>query len=98
MADFNEMIIEEFRSNGGTVTTAGFGRSLVLLHHVGARSGEERDHRTTTSTVATLRPSQKRGQLFRVVERLPWPRALHAPSLPGRRVRLDQTKVDRVVE
>ncbi|MBO0983223.1 nitroreductase family deazaflavin-dependent oxidoreductase [Rathayibacter sp. SD072] len=36
------MIIEEFRANGGTVTTAGFGRSLALLHHVGARSGEER--------------------------------------------------------
>ncbi|WP_200919760.1 nitroreductase/quinone reductase family protein [Rathayibacter sp. Leaf296] len=42
VADFNETIIEEFRANGGTVTTAGFGRSLVLLHHVGARSGEER--------------------------------------------------------
>ncbi|QHF22670.1 nitroreductase family deazaflavin-dependent oxidoreductase [Rathayibacter sp. VKM Ac-2804] len=42
MADFNEQIIAEFRANGGTVTTAGFGRSLVLVHHTGARSGEER--------------------------------------------------------
>ncbi|OOB92459.1 nitroreductase family deazaflavin-dependent oxidoreductase [Rathayibacter sp. VKM Ac-2630] len=42
MAGFTETIIEEFRANGGTVTTAGFGRSLVLLHYVGARSGEER--------------------------------------------------------
>ncbi|SMH49334.1 deazaflavin-dependent oxidoreductase, nitroreductase family [Rathayibacter oskolensis] len=42
MADFNEMIIDEFRANDGTVTTAGFGRSLVLVHHTGARSGEER--------------------------------------------------------
>lgn len=42
MAGFNERIIEEFRANGGTVTTAGFGRRLVLLHHRGARSRIER--------------------------------------------------------
>lgn len=42
MTDWNDSIIEEFRANGGTVTTAGFGRSLVLVHHTGARSGEER--------------------------------------------------------
>jgi len=42
MADWNDTIIEEFRANGGTVTTAGFGRSLVLVHHTGARTGEER--------------------------------------------------------
>ncbi|PPG18046.1 nitroreductase family deazaflavin-dependent oxidoreductase [Rathayibacter sp. AY1C6] len=42
MADWNDTIIEEFRANGGTVTTGGFGRSLVLVHHRGARSGEER--------------------------------------------------------
>lgn len=40
MADFNDMIIEEFRANGGTV--ARFGRSLILVHHVGAKSGTER--------------------------------------------------------
>ncbi|WP_029251602.1 nitroreductase family deazaflavin-dependent oxidoreductase [Paraoerskovia marina] len=40
--NFNETIINEFRSNDGTVTTAGFGRSLVLVHHVGAKSGAER--------------------------------------------------------
>jgi deazaflavin-dependent oxidoreductase (nitroreductase family) len=40
--DFNETIINEFRANGGHVETAGFGDSLVLLHTVGARSGEER--------------------------------------------------------
>jgi deazaflavin-dependent oxidoreductase (nitroreductase family) len=37
---FNEKIIQEFRSNDGTV--ARFGRGLVLLHHVGAKSGKER--------------------------------------------------------
>jgi len=42
MADFNQGIIDEFRANGGTVETAGFGRSLVLLHHRGAISGAER--------------------------------------------------------
>lgn len=42
MPGFNDQVIEEFRSNGGTVTTAGFGRSLLLVHHTGARSGTER--------------------------------------------------------
>lgn len=42
MADFNETIINEFRANNGHVETAGFGDSLVLLHTVGARSGEGR--------------------------------------------------------
>lgn len=42
MADFNQRIIDEFRANGGDVATAGFGRGLVLLHHIGAKSGIER--------------------------------------------------------
>ena len=42
MSDWNQRIIDEFRSNGGTVETMGFGRGLVLLHHLGARSGTER--------------------------------------------------------
>lgn len=42
MQDWNQRIIDEFRTNGGTVTTAGFGRSLILVHHVGAKSGTER--------------------------------------------------------
>ena len=42
MADFNQTIISEFRANGGHVETAGFGDSLVLLHTVGAKSGEPR--------------------------------------------------------
>lgn len=41
MADsFNDRIIAEFRANDGTVEM--FGRALVLVHHVGARSGVER--------------------------------------------------------
>jgi len=42
MSDFNDQIIAEFRSNGGTVTTNGFGRSLVLVHTVGARTKASR--------------------------------------------------------
>jgi len=39
---WNQNVIDEFRANDGTVATAGFGRALVLLHHVGARSGQAR--------------------------------------------------------
>lgn len=39
-AGYNQPVIDEFRANGGTVTN--FGRSLVLLHHTGAKSGKER--------------------------------------------------------
>lgn len=42
MSDWNQQIIDEFRTNGGTVQTNGFGRGLVLLHHRGAQSGVER--------------------------------------------------------
>ena len=37
---WNEQIIAEFRANGGEVGR--FGRALVLVHHVGAKSGAER--------------------------------------------------------
>ncbi|MGC3994674.1 MAG: nitroreductase/quinone reductase family protein [Propionicimonas sp.] len=39
-ARFNDAIIEEFRTNNGTVKQ--FGRGLVLMHHLGAKSGTER--------------------------------------------------------
>jgi deazaflavin-dependent oxidoreductase (nitroreductase family) len=42
VSDFNQQIIDEFRANGGRVETGGFGTGLVLLHHVGAKSGEPR--------------------------------------------------------
>ncbi|MEY2849801.1 MAG: hypothetical protein RI885_2468 [Actinomycetota bacterium] len=42
MNDFNEMITTEFRANRGHVSTYGFGDRLVLVHHVGAKSGESR--------------------------------------------------------
>lgn len=37
--DRNQGIINEFRTHHGTVTTADFGRRLILLHHIGAKSG-----------------------------------------------------------
>lgn len=40
MSDFNDRIIAEFRANGGVVER--FGSSLVLVHNIGAKSGEER--------------------------------------------------------
>ena len=42
MTDFNTTIIDEFRSHNGTMDTMGFGRSLVLVHSIGAKSGARR--------------------------------------------------------
>jgi deazaflavin-dependent oxidoreductase (nitroreductase family) len=38
----NEEVIEEFRANDGRVTGSLTGTPILLLHHVGARSGIER--------------------------------------------------------
>jgi deazaflavin-dependent oxidoreductase (nitroreductase family) len=40
VSHYNDRIIAEFRENGGRVQN--FGSSLVLLHTIGARSGEAR--------------------------------------------------------
>jgi len=42
MENFNEKIINEFRANGGKVGGMFEGASVLLLHHVGAKSGTER--------------------------------------------------------
>jgi len=42
MDDWNRRTIEEFRSNGGKVGGNFTGAPLLLLHTVGARTGEER--------------------------------------------------------
>jgi deazaflavin-dependent oxidoreductase (nitroreductase family) len=42
MSDWNNGIIDEFRSNGGKVGGGFAGKPLLLLHHEGARSGTER--------------------------------------------------------
>ena len=42
MSDWNERVIEEFRSGGGVVGGPFEGDTMLLLHHRGARSGIER--------------------------------------------------------
>ncbi|WP_417563253.1 nitroreductase/quinone reductase family protein [Microbacterium sp.] len=41
-ANWNQGIIDQFRAHDGTVTSPPFGRDLVLLHHIGAKSGVAR--------------------------------------------------------
>jgi deazaflavin-dependent oxidoreductase (nitroreductase family) len=42
MADWNQKVIDEFRANGGRVGGNFEGRTLLLLHHRGAKTGMER--------------------------------------------------------
>jgi deazaflavin-dependent oxidoreductase (nitroreductase family) len=42
MSDFDARVIEEFRANGGRVGGRFEGAPMVLVHHVGRRSGKER--------------------------------------------------------
>lgn len=42
MSDFNQQVIEEFRANEGRVGGPFEGRPMVLVHHVGRRSGTDR--------------------------------------------------------
>jgi deazaflavin-dependent oxidoreductase (nitroreductase family) len=39
--DFNDNVIEEFRANGGSAGGMFEGKPLVLVHNVGAKSGQE---------------------------------------------------------
>ena len=41
-SDFNTKMIEEFRANQGRVGGPWTGTTLILIHHIGARSGVER--------------------------------------------------------
>ena len=41
-SDLNTEMIEEFRANGGRVGGPWAGTTLILIHHIGARSGTER--------------------------------------------------------
>jgi deazaflavin-dependent oxidoreductase (nitroreductase family) len=41
-ADFNSQIVDEFRANEGRVGGMFDGMPLLLLHHTGAKSGQER--------------------------------------------------------
>ncbi len=41
-SDWNQKIIEEFRANGGKVGGPFEGGTMILVHHVGRKSGTER--------------------------------------------------------
>jgi deazaflavin-dependent oxidoreductase (nitroreductase family) len=41
MTSFNDTIIDTFRANAGVVGMHWEGKTLVLLHHIGRRSGKE---------------------------------------------------------
>jgi deazaflavin-dependent oxidoreductase (nitroreductase family) len=41
-SDYNTKIIEEFRANRGRVGGPWAGTTLILIHHIGAKSGTER--------------------------------------------------------
>lgn len=40
--DFNAKVIDEFRANGGRVGGGFEGMPILLLHHIGAKSGQSR--------------------------------------------------------
>lgn len=42
MSDFNAQVIKEFRENNGVVGGHFEGRTILLLHTIGAKSGQER--------------------------------------------------------
>jgi deazaflavin-dependent oxidoreductase (nitroreductase family) len=42
MSDFNQQIIDEFRANEGRVGGPFAGAPMILVHHVGVKSGTER--------------------------------------------------------
>lgn len=42
MSDWNQKIIEEFRANAGRVGGPFEGAPMILVHHIGARTGTER--------------------------------------------------------
>lgn len=54
--EMNRQVIEEFRSSGGKAGGMFEGKPLVLVHHVGAKSGTER--------IAPLVPLLEDGRIF----------------------------------
>jgi deazaflavin-dependent oxidoreductase (nitroreductase family) len=42
MSDWNEKVIEEFRANGGRMGGPFEGAPMILMHHIGAKTGTER--------------------------------------------------------
>ena len=65
-ADFNAQVIEEFRANAGHVGGRFEGMPLLLLHHAGARTGQNRRSRwgRTRSTSSPARRPAKSASGF----------------------------------
>jgi deazaflavin-dependent oxidoreductase (nitroreductase family) len=42
VSDFDQQVIDEFRAGGGRVSGLFEGAEMILLHHIGAKSGAER--------------------------------------------------------
>ncbi|WP_433479190.1 nitroreductase/quinone reductase family protein [Spirillospora sp. CA-142024] len=61
MNDLNTRVIEEFRANGGHAGGSLSGTPMLLLHHVGARSGIER----VTPLACSRRPDGGGGAEYR---------------------------------
>lgn len=51
-SDFNTKVIEEFRANQGRIGGSLAGTPMILIHHIGAKSGTER----VTPLACNLRP------------------------------------------
>jgi hypothetical protein len=60
-SDYNSEIIKEFRANQGRVGGPWAGTRLILIHHIGARSGIERvnPHARVQCARPALSPGQK---------------------------------------
>jgi deazaflavin-dependent oxidoreductase (nitroreductase family) len=54
MSDWNKQIIDEFRANDGKVAGYFAGKTLLLLHTTGAKSGQER-----VNPVATIKDGDR---------------------------------------
>ncbi len=84
--DWNKKIIEEFRANGGKVGGNFEGRTLLLLHTKGAKSGEERINPVayTTDGDKLVVIASKGGAPSRPSLRWRASPAAHESSAPGR--------------
>ena len=52
MSSSTEEVIAAFRANGGRFDSAGFGRDLLLMHTIGARTGVPKPAESTRPPLA----------------------------------------------
>ena len=83
--DYNSKIIEEFRANGGRVGRQWVGTTLILVHHIGAKSGIERVSPLAYSLQG--RPLRDLGRQWRIAN--PSKLVLHLTADPRIKVEVD---------